>query len=128
MMGFWDGSGISWTICKQPAPRSRQITTPAPHRSIFTGRMLFLTHNQQCQSTECTHFEKLIKLINTGCWHGCTDSTETVRANELLLTSVSNSFILSNDILSNELLLTSVSNSSLDINRCISSVGGVAQW
>ena len=28
MMGFWDGSGISWTICKQSAPRSRQINTP----------------------------------------------------------------------------------------------------
>jgi len=26
------GSGISWAICK-PAPRSRQITMPAPHRS-----------------------------------------------------------------------------------------------
>ena len=26
------GSGISWAICKS-APRSRQITTPAPHRS-----------------------------------------------------------------------------------------------
>ena len=30
-MWFWDGSGISWTICKQPAPRSVQITTPTPH-------------------------------------------------------------------------------------------------
>ena len=28
-------SGISWTICKQPAPHSRQITTPTPHHSIF---------------------------------------------------------------------------------------------
>ena len=45
-------SGISWTICKQSSPRSRQITTPTPHHSIFTGRMLFLTPNQQCQSTE----------------------------------------------------------------------------
>ena len=27
-------SGISWAICKS-APRSRQITTPAPHRSVF---------------------------------------------------------------------------------------------
>ena len=35
-------SGISWTTCKQSAPRSRQITTPTPH-TIFTGRMLFLT-------------------------------------------------------------------------------------
>ena len=35
MMGFGDGSGISWTICKQSAPGSRQITTPIPHHSIF---------------------------------------------------------------------------------------------
>ena len=49
---FWDGSVISWTICKQSAPRSRQITTPTPHHSMFTGRMLFLTPNQQHQSTE----------------------------------------------------------------------------
>ena len=52
MAGFWDGSGISWTIFKQSAPRSRQITTPTPHQSMFTGRMLFLAPNQQCQSTE----------------------------------------------------------------------------
>ena len=44
----WDGSGISWTICKQPAPRFRQITTPTPHHSMFAGRMLSLTPNQQC--------------------------------------------------------------------------------
>ena len=45
------GSGNSWTICKS-APRSRQITMPAPHHSVFTGRMPFLPPNQQCQSTE----------------------------------------------------------------------------
>ena len=28
------GSGISWATCKS-APRSRQITTPAPHCSVF---------------------------------------------------------------------------------------------
>jgi len=28
------GSGISWAIYKS-APRSRQITTPAPHHSVF---------------------------------------------------------------------------------------------
>ena len=27
-------SGISWTICKQSAPRCRQITTPTPHQSL----------------------------------------------------------------------------------------------
>ena len=31
MMAFWDGSDISWTICKQFAPQSRQIATPTPH-------------------------------------------------------------------------------------------------
>ena len=44
-------SGISWAICKS-ASRSRQITTPAPHHSSFTGRMPFLPPNQQHQSTE----------------------------------------------------------------------------
>ena len=28
-------SGISWTICKQSEPHSRQITTATPHHSIF---------------------------------------------------------------------------------------------
>ena len=51
-MGFGDGSGIIWTICKRSTPHSRQITTPTTHHSTFTGLMLFLTPNQQCQSTE----------------------------------------------------------------------------
>ena len=29
------GSGISWTICKQSAPRSRQTIMPTPHDSLF---------------------------------------------------------------------------------------------
>jgi len=45
------GSGTSWAICKS-APRSRQITMPAPHHSVFTGRMPFLPPNRQHQSTE----------------------------------------------------------------------------
>jgi len=52
IMAFWDGSGIIWTMYKQSASRCRQITTPTPHRSIFTGQMLFLMPNQQCESTE----------------------------------------------------------------------------
>ena len=43
-----DGSGISWTICKQSASWSRQITTLTP--SSLIGQTLFLTPNQQCQS------------------------------------------------------------------------------
>jgi len=38
-------------LCKF-APRSRQISTPAPHHSVFTGQMPFLPPNQQRQSTE----------------------------------------------------------------------------
>ena len=48
MMG---GSGISWTICKPFAPRCRQITMPAPITYFFTDQMLFLTPNQQYQSS-----------------------------------------------------------------------------
>ena len=43
-------SGISWAIGKT-APCSRQTTTPAPHHSVFPGRMPFLLPNQQRQST-----------------------------------------------------------------------------
>jgi len=32
--------------------RSRQITMPAPHHSVFTSRMPFLPPNQQRQPTE----------------------------------------------------------------------------
>ena len=45
------GSGISLAICKF-APRFRQITTPAPHHSVFTGQMPFLPPNQQRKNTE----------------------------------------------------------------------------
>ena len=59
------GSGISWAICKS-APRSRQIATPAPHHSVFTGRMPFLPPNQQRQSTEGNVTHRLInKAIST---------------------------------------------------------------
>ena len=54
-MVFGDGSGISWTICKS-APRSRQITMPAPHHSVFAGRMLFRPRSQQRQSNESNNF------------------------------------------------------------------------
>jgi len=56
------GSGISWAICNS-AHRSRQITMPAPHHSVFTGPMLFLLPNQQHQSTEGK------KRPLNGCFH-----------------------------------------------------------
>jgi len=39
----YDGVAVA---CKPFAPHCRQITTPAPHHPIFTGRVLFLTPNQ----------------------------------------------------------------------------------
>jgi len=45
----------STTVCKQSAPHCRQIVTPTPHHSFFTGRMLFLTSNQQCQRVLKAH-------------------------------------------------------------------------
>ena len=45
------GSSISWEICKSE-PRSREITTQAPHHSVFTGRTPFLPPKQQRQITE----------------------------------------------------------------------------
>jgi len=70
MVGFCDGSGISWTICKQSAPPSRQTTTPTPHHSIFTSRMLFLTPNQQCQSTHTRLTAHCLPSVLWCCWLG----------------------------------------------------------
>jgi len=56
------GSGISWTIRKS-APRSRQITMPAHHHSVFFQvRMPFLPPNQQYLSTEGTVWLQLPNL------------------------------------------------------------------
>jgi len=57
-------SGISWTICKQSAPRCRQITTPTPYHLIFTCQMLFLMPNQQCQSSEGIGMSGSTKSMN----------------------------------------------------------------
>ena len=51
------GSGISWAICKS-APRSRQITTPAPHCSVFYRPDALPAAQQQCQSTEGDSFRR----------------------------------------------------------------------
>ena len=61
------GSGISWARCKS-APCSRQTTTPAPHHSVFTGRMPFLAPNQQRQSTEGSEIKW--KWERKWCLHG----------------------------------------------------------
>jgi len=61
------GSGISWDVCKS-APCSRQITTPTPHHSIFTGRMPFLMPNQQCQTIEGKYREYPAKSRLLGRW------------------------------------------------------------
>ena len=74
MIGFGGGSGISWTTCKQSAPRSRQITTRTPHHSVFTGRMLFLTPNHQCQSTDGKFTDEGRQKPNA-CGEGHTRST-----------------------------------------------------
>ena len=70
-MGLCDDSSISWTICKQCASRCRQITSPTPRHSIFTGQMLFLS--QQCQSAEGTkHWRYMHKYVGTSVVCRCT--------------------------------------------------------
>ena len=73
-------SGISWTTCKQSAPRCRQITTPTSHHSIyiFTGQMLFKTPNrvkalkpkytiQQASKCSFSHNSSLSVLMQACC-------------------------------------------------------------
>ena len=50
------GSGISWDICKS-APRSRQITMPEPHRSVFL--------QAGCPSCRPTNSVKALKAVTS---------------------------------------------------------------
>jgi len=52
------GSGMSWAICKS-APRTRQITTPAPHHSVFYR----LDALPATQPTVSKHFKALSQSI-----------------------------------------------------------------
>ena len=54
------GSGISWAICKS-APRSRQITMPAPHHSVFL--------KAGCPSCHPTNSVKALKAIVSSIKH-----------------------------------------------------------
>ena len=49
------GSGISWAICKS-APRSRQITMPAPHHLVFL--------QAGCPSCRPTNSVKALKAVD----------------------------------------------------------------
>jgi len=70
-------------LCKQSAPRSRQLTTPTPRHSIFTGRMLFLTPNQQCQSTESkvTPTKRRTIRYDTRCYFNARSKADTSQLN-----------------------------------------------
>jgi len=74
------GSGISWDICKS-APCPRQTTTPAPHHSVFIGRMPFLPPNQQRQSTEGKVYKIIMYIIlySTHASGGCTGGPSRLR-------------------------------------------------
>ena len=69
------GSGISWAICKS-APRSRQITMPAPHHSVFY-RPDALPADQPTASKHWRQVHKLSHLLidNTECF--ITDETDS---------------------------------------------------
>ena len=61
------GSGIIWAICKS-APRSRQITTPVPHHSVFY-RPDALPAAQPTASKHWRQIENALTMCNIDkCW------------------------------------------------------------
>ena len=86
------------------ASRSRQMTISTPHHSISTGRMLFLTPNQQCLSTDGTvvelncltkiHFRLIeakhdgVAVASAGLWKSFTSRSRltNTRWNQLFVT------------------------------------------
>jgi len=66
------GSGINWAICKS-APRSRQITMSAPHRSVFY-RPDALPAAQPTASKDWMYFDITVEKIHTGHKRACSRS------------------------------------------------------
>ena len=77
------GSGISWDICKS-APRGRQITTPAPHHSVFlqffalpaaqpTASKHWLINKAYLDDITATNIYKSFahKMVLETSWHRC---------------------------------------------------------
>jgi len=77
------GSGISWAICKS-ALRSRQITTPAPHRSVFY-RPDALPAAQPTASKHCT--EGTVHILNRLLTHYFTPGELTTKSHGCGLTT-----------------------------------------
>jgi len=60
MKGFWKAVASAGPYTNNLHLALRQLTTSTPHHSVFIGRMLFLTPNQQCQSTEGNWYQHLV--------------------------------------------------------------------
>ena len=77
------GSGISWDICKS-APHSRQITTPAPHHSVFYKPDAL----PAAQPTGSKHWRQIIlqRVINDNSNNNAKDNNN----NTLLVNNISN--------------------------------------
>ena len=67
------GSGISCAICKS-APCSRQITTPAPHHSVFYRPDAF----PAAQPTASKHWRQTIPHLATDKWENSMELEQTL--------------------------------------------------
>ena len=86
MVRFWDAVASAGPYANN-LHLAPDTTTPTPHHSIFTGRMLFLTSKQQCKITEDTaRNNNITKRYNFGCniSHICTSTYPTVDIPTLL--------------------------------------------
>ena len=66
--GVFGRSGISWTICKQSAFRSRHITTPTPHHSVLYMPDAHLVVHGTSGSTGSTSYKTIppVRLETSG--------------------------------------------------------------
>jgi len=73
MMGFWDAVASAGQYANN-LHLDPEITIPTAHHSIFTGRMLFLLPNQQCQSTDSSCITSVLYKKDTNARKPASDS------------------------------------------------------
>jgi len=61
------GSGISWAVCKS-APRSKQLTTPAPHHSVLQAGCTFCCPTDSVKALKAPVWNDKINPGSPGKW------------------------------------------------------------
>jgi len=97
MIGFWDRGGISWTICKQSAPRTRHNHTNTPSLNFYRPDA-----HPDAQPTVSKYWRqikwiRILTMVQLGCSAVATVVVVTAMARAMYRAAVQQSICIQSD-------------------------------